>query len=499
MMKQKAEKNKGAARRMREQREERESRTAKSNNMQSVSKEHAEQQHTEPEIETLLGAVKDPRDFGVNTSVFRGYEAAMQKMVQRGDMPGCASVVFRRGEVIHTGRWGYADLETKTKFNFDTICRLYCMTKPYIALCFITLVEEGKANLGDRVDKYLPKFANVRVQLKGSGACVRPHRPILMRHVLTHTSGIDYCPDLGEKADSPLQRRYAAVPKRVVKGTIRTLKTFVDHVAKCPLVCHPGDEYHYGFSMDVVARVIEVITGKSLKQALKERVFDPLGMADTGWSVPDSELHRLAACYGSPTTWGWMYGDRKGYSPITPKSGLCRIDGRTAKDSHWREGRECSVTSGGGYINYECGGLVSTLADTARFVHMLAHRGVTLGGRRYLKKKTIDLLEGERLNKSWGIGQACYLGNIGDFSDGRREVCMGGLASTYWSVNRDDDVATVWFTQNLDFPDLDDKNVPPDADLWKVMHKACTSDDKKRKSVSGEASPSKRRRSSPSN
>lgn len=275
--------------------------------------------------------------------ILKKYEAAMRQLVKQGTMSGCASIVFRRGEIIHTGCWGLADVEARRKFTFDSMCRLYCLTKSYIVVCFMTLVEEGQVDLEDRLDKYIPSFADSRVKLSGASKAVKPKSPILMKHVPSHTSGISYGPEIGGEPENDQERSYAELVQSVAKGSIRSLKVFVERVAKVPLVCHPGERYHYGFSMDVVARVIEVITGKTIEETLNERVFGPLGMKDTKWGVPDCDLKRLAAGYCSPKTWGLLYGDKKGKAPTTSKVGLCRFDGENERESRWRKGQHCPV------------------------------------------------------------------------------------------------------------------------------------------------------------
>jgi len=241
-----------------------------------------------------------------------------------------------------------------------------------------------------------------------------------------------------------------------------------------PLSCHPGYKYNYSFSYDVLGRVIEIIMGKSLEKCLNERVFRPLGMKDTLWSVPKSKLKRLAPLYGGPQTWKKMFG-RKGKKMITNgKAGLCQLDG-SGKNSTWRKGRECKVLSGGGFMGYDSGGLVSTVADTARWVKMLLNYGVMENGKRLLKKSTVEALEVNRLEKKYnGTDKVCYLGNVGCFRDGSDEYGMGGAACTYWNVDRKDGTAAVWFTQHVEMPEFSDlKGVDPDkADLWKLLHDA---------------------------
>merc|ERR1719382_916019 len=132
--------------------------------------------------------------------------------------------------------------------------------------------------------------------------------------------------------------------------------------------------------------------GKNLEACLKERLFEPLGMHDTLWAVPDDKLHRLAACYAGPGTWGNLYGKAGDQTPSTPRPGLVRIDGACAEESNWREGQQCAVLSGGGFMGYLHGGLVGTVADTLRFVRMLVNGGVGDSGQRFLKESTLAVM-----------------------------------------------------------------------------------------------------------
>mmetsp|Transcript_52899 Transcript_52899/g.172115 ORF Transcript_52899/g.172115 Transcript_52899/m.172115 type:complete len:508 (-) Transcript_52899:142-1665(-) len=419
-------------------------------------------------------ALVDPRTMGVDPKVLKEYEAAMRTVVKQGCIPGFASAVLRRGQVVHTMAHGHADIEAKQPFGVDTLCRLVCMTKSYVASAFMTLVDEGRADLEDRLDKYLPAFANVKVLPEGSTKGVKPKGPIRLRHIVSHTSGIGYPPDLGEAAEGVIMESYAKLQQSVKRGAIGSLRAFVERLAKVPLLCHPGETYEYGFSMDVLARVVEVIMGKDIEVCLQERVFGPLGMTSTMWAVDRSDLHRLAACYAGPGTWGNLYGHLKKEVPITSRKGMCRIDGADAEHSGWRKGRQCRVKSGGGFFGYTCGGLVSTVADTVRFVQMLMSKGMGPDGQRFLKEKTLEVMEQNRLKASWGKGMACYLGNVGVFRDGGKEFGMGGAACTYWSIDRADDTACIWFTQHIDMPEFGDlKGVNAKrADLWQATYDA---------------------------
>lgn len=143
----------------------------------------------------------DPECLGVDPKVLREYEAAMRIMVRKGLIPGCASVVLRSGQVVHTMTYGHADLEAKKPFTLDSLCRLICMTKSYIATAFMTLVDEGLADLEDRLDTHLPCFAGARVLAEGATKAVRPSEPIRLKHIISHTSGIGYPPDAGQQPE----------------------------------------------------------------------------------------------------------------------------------------------------------------------------------------------------------------------------------------------------------------------------------------------------------
>lgn len=377
----------------------------------------------------------------------------MNKAVRHGLMTGCASVVLRGQDVIHKKCVGFADPDTRLHFGLDTICRVYCFTKAYVIIAFMTLVEEGKVKLKDPVAKYLPAFRDAKV-IKYRGGYSKPKRRITMFHLLTHKSGLGYSASFGEAPASVEEKSYDTLVRAVVAGRITTLESFVNNLAKIPLRCHPGDTYKYGFSMDVIGRVCEVISGTSLDQFLHTRVFAPLGMKDTSFAVPVEKLHRLAACYGSAKTHRLLHGSSR--ARRTWKQ-FCRIDGKFPGESAWCEGKECSVLSAGGWMPDNQGGLVSTVADTVRFLRMLIGNGVGETGVRILKRKTLALTERHFITGDGGLSG--------------KEIGHGGAATTYWTLDRKMGYSIVWFTQNVDMVEWEDQKIvdPSKADIWKVM------------------------------
>lgn len=410
--------------------------------------------------------------------MLRAYEDTMRELCVSKQMTGCASLVFRRGQVIQAGCWGLADLETGQPFRFDTLCRLFCVTKSFVSVAVAVLVEHGLLALDDPLHKYVPAFKDIAVMPDGSDDTVKARSPILIRHLLVHAAGLEYPTDPSERVSgrkNQRQREIQCLGAAVRSGAVLELGAFVDRLARIPLACHPGEGYRYGYSFDVLGFVLEVVTGKGLDKVLKEWVFKPLGMSSTMWAVPDGQLHRLAALYSLPRTRDQLCGRRAAAETSSSVPGFARLDGLNARSSRWSLSQGvCPILSGGGFMDYSCSGLVSTVTDMAQFVQMLLRRGRVVGGERFLSRKAVAELEKNRARASWGVGKICYLGNIGSFRGGS-ELGMGGAARAYWSLDRKEDIATVWFTSNLDLPDWDGEMRGVDsskADLWQLLHDA---------------------------
>lgn len=269
----------------------------------------------------------------------------------------------------------------------------------------------------------------------------------------------------------------------------------------------------------MLARIIEIVSGKSLDKCLSERVLEPMGMHDTMWAVPKAKSHRLSALYGGPKHYKVLYSKaskhsllhgpgRRPYAEMVHNGkGLVEIE-RGGADSMFIEGRACPIFAGGGYMGYDAGGLVSTVADFAKMVKMLFNFGLADNGRRILLEDTVQAMEVDKLDRSaqkkWDYSASgiCFMGNIGSFCEGSGEIGMGGAANTYWNIDREAGTASVWFAQHLDFPEFYDlKSVnPKHADLWNLLRNArlpeSMSSNRKNHSAplskSKKASPSKR-------
>ena len=194
---------------------------------------------------------------------------------------------------MHAKSFGWRDKEARSPISSDTIFRLYSMTKPIICTALMTLFEEGRCRLVDPVAKYIPAFGRVKV-LGADGGLLDPARPVNLRDLMTHTSGLTY----HFVGGSRVSEMYA---RGMLLDAARTLEQAIDELALFPLVFQPGSRWQYSVGIDVVGRLIEVIGGRPLGQFLRERLFEPLQMHDTGFEVPSSKRERLSAMYGRPT------------------------------------------------------------------------------------------------------------------------------------------------------------------------------------------------------
>jgi CubicO group peptidase (beta-lactamase class C family) len=361
------------------------------------------------------------------------------RYIEPGKIAGCQVVVSRGGTVAHASTLGLADRERGVPVAPDTIWRLYSMTKPITGVALLTLYERGLFQLSDPIQRFLPSFAGARVrerQEDGSRRDVDAARPISMRDVMMHTGGIGYGPP-GARLD--LTALMTAAPAlRLGEGS--TLETLVDRLGPEPLRFHPGTGWLYSWSTDVCARLVEVLSGRRFDEYLQDTIFGPLGMVDTGFSVPDGEIDRFAALYRRDA-------DKRLVLLDDPPASVYRTPP--------------SFLSGGG-------GLVSTAADYLRFCHMLAGDG-EVGGVRVLGRKTVELMRTNHLPGGGDLRQFAQPGGYGEVGfDGMGfgltvavskgpaatqaqgsagEFMWGGLASTTFWIDPTEDLVCVFMTQ----------------------------------------------------
>ena len=305
-----------------------------------------------------------PESVGFSSKRLNRVNERMQSYIDDGKLAGALTMLVRRGEAFHFETYGVQDFESGVPVSGDTIFRLYSMTKPITSVAAMMLYEEGRFSLDDPVGKFIQDFANMQV-FDGMGETgmrlVDQDSPITIRHLLTHTSGLSY----GLHRDTPVDAMYHEAR---IADADSTLKEVMDRLGKIPLVNQPGTMWRYSMSSTVLGYLVEVVSGVSFDQFLRERIFTPLGMEDTSFFVPEQNLDRLATAY-VPSRGG----------RIAPHEGSVTT----------RHKRPHAMQSGGA-------GLVSTAGDYTRFCRMLLNGG-ELDGERVLAPKTVQMMASDHL------------------------------------------------------------------------------------------------------
>src|SRR4030081_1992335 len=229
-----------------------------------------------------------------------------------GRFPGTQLLVYRRGKIVHSAVQGFADIERNAPMKDDTIFRIYSMTKPITSVAFMMLVEEGRVALDEPVHKYIPEWKNLGVFQAGTAPAFLtrpPARPMLIVDLLRHTSGLTY--GFQQRSNVDAAYREMKIGEVLKSGTLQSM---VDDLSKIPLEFSPGEAWNYSVSTDVIGYLVGKISGMPFEQFLQERIFDPLSMNDTGFFVPATKAHRLAACYAADGKGGMTFHatDRKG-------------------------------------------------------------------------------------------------------------------------------------------------------------------------------------------
>jgi CubicO group peptidase (beta-lactamase class C family) len=300
-----------------------------------------------------------PEDVGMSRERLARIGDVITADIEKGLVPGAVTVVARRGRVVHFKAYGRRDPGRDEPMERDAIFRIYSMTKPIVSVAAMMLAEEGRLLLSDPLEAFVPEFADVKVRVEHGGKeeLLSPARPITVHDLLRHTSGLTY----EWMDDGPVQKAYADAHagRRSLSNSEQAAL-----LAGLPLVAHPGAEWNYSRSTDLVGRVIEVVTGLPLGIALRTRLFEPLGMMETGFVVPPNYQARIAEPH-----------------PTDPETGEAQSLLDVAK--------EVAAENGGG-------GLASTASDYARFLHMLASGG-QLDGARVISPKTLAYMSADHL------------------------------------------------------------------------------------------------------
>lgn len=373
-----------------------------------------------------------PESVGLSSDRLERIATLVQHDVADKRIAGAVTLVVRRGKVAWFRAQGMSDREAAKPMATDAMFRICSMTKPITSVAVMMLYEEGRFLLDDPVSEYLPEFKNPKVLVKpatGQPYTIPATKEIRIRDLLRHTSGITYQwnDDLGpayEKAN-------------VASGLLQyegTIGDSVKQLAALPLLFNPGDRYEYSLGVDVLGRLVEVVSGKPLDEFLRTRIFEPLGMKDTYFFPPESKLDRLATAYTYYPDRGL---NRFPDTPIRERSFVY------SADYPWRGPKK--LFSGGA-------GLVSTAMDYARFCQMMLDEG-KVGNARLLSRKSIELMTHDQLGKisqdmGFGLGfgvdgvkaPLSELGSVGAFN-------WGGFFYTEFSIDPKEQMIVIFMAQ----------------------------------------------------
>jgi CubicO group peptidase (beta-lactamase class C family) len=348
---------------------------------------------------------------------------AFKREIDKGTVPGLTVLVARRGQVGWFEALGRQSPAAATPMSRDSIFRIFSMTKPIVSVGIMALVEDGHLLLGDPVAKFIPEFADQKVGLVSNGKLelVPAKRPMTVQDLLRHTSGLTY----EHQGDGPVHKLYqdSRVRSRKISNAEHAAL-----VAGFPLVCHPGEEFNYSRSTDILGRIIEVASGQSLGTFLTERILAPLGMAETGFSTAEANANRLAEPF-----------------PADPWT--------SDKVALFNMLEQPVMESGGG-------GLVSTTMDYARFCLMLRNGG-TLDGNRIIGRKTLELMAADHLGPDvvtngtllspghgFGLGFAVRReAGIAPFPGSVGQYFWSGIAGTFFWIDPKEDLFAVFMSQ----------------------------------------------------
>ncbi|HKE67104.1 MAG TPA: serine hydrolase domain-containing protein [Micromonosporaceae bacterium] len=380
----------------------------------------------------------EPGSVGLDPRQLATLDRHFAEYVDDGRLAGWQLVVSRKGEVAHASTYGRADLETETPVAGDTLWRVYSMTKPITTVAAMMLWEEGAFELTDPISRWLPEFERAQVFDKGSITVpftVPALEPIRVWHLMTHTSGLTY----GFLMSSTVDAIYRARGETLEAMGARSLEESCQRWAAMPLLFQPGTKWGYSVATDVLGRLVEVISGKSLADFMAERIFEPLGMTDARWWVDDADAGRLAGLYARDPRTGRA-------TRFEAMAGLAR--------------ERPAMFAGGG-------GLICSAADYQRFMLMLLGGG-EVDGVRLLGSRTVRFMTRNHLPggadlatvSSGGFAETIFDGigfGLGfavvlDPTPGRTPITAGsyywgGLASTAFWIDPAEELTVSFFTQ----------------------------------------------------
>ncbi len=400
---------------------------------------------------TPLASSKDlptvrPEIVGMSSERLARIKPLLQRYVDEGKVAGIQTLIARKGKIVHFEQVGKLDLDTHSALREDSLFRIYSMTKPITTTAAMILYEEGKLQLDDPVEKYLPAFKNKKVLVDGE--LVDATHAITIRELMSHTAGLTY----GIFGNSVIDQKYRVAmfgeghqfsfnntTINADASKIKTLDDLVSAIGPIPLQYQPGTQWVYSLSVDILGAVIEKVSGQSLDAFMLERLFKPLRMNDTFFEVPKEKLQRFGTLQAKDAGGKLMVIDRPKTSDFA---------------------NNVTFFSGGG-------GLVSSAMDYLRYSQMMLNGG-ELDGIRILSPTTIDLMTRDQLTQSARLGYDPRPGIMGDVSFGlgfglavkaprvrsgsKGSYRWAGIAGTDFWIDPKEDLTAMILVQMMGYP-----------------------------------------------
>jgi CubicO group peptidase (beta-lactamase class C family) len=364
-----------------------------------------------------------PEQLGLSPSRLQSMSDAFRREIDKGTIPGATIMVARRGQIGWFEAIGRQSLADSRPMAHNTLFRIFSMTKPIVSVAVMMLLEEGRFMLNDPVAKFIGEFSNLRVGVETDGKLhLAPlQRPVTIQDLLRHTSGLTS----DNTGNALVQQLYQ---QSGLRNRSNSNADFVRLIAELPLICQPGAEWNYSRSTDVLGRIIEIVSGKSLGAFLTERILAPLQMTETAFFTPADSAGRIAEPF-----------------PTDPWTG--------AKVQLFNPLDKPTMESGGG-------GLVSTTMDYARFCQMLLSGGV-LDGERLIGRKTLELMASDHLTPAvriggtllppghgFGLGFAVRThAGIASFPGSVGQYFWSGMGGTFFWIDPKEDLFAVFMSQ----------------------------------------------------
>ena len=380
-----------------------------------------------------------PENVGISSERINNLNSVLQNYVDDNSISGAVALVARKNKIVFFDAVGKSDIEKNKVMEKDAIFRIASQSKAIISVGVMILQEQGRLLISDELGEYIPEFKKTNVEelnKEGGYEIVDAKRPITIRDLLTHTSGIGYgyglSKDLWEEAK--IQGWYFADRNEPILETVK-------RIASLPFEAHPGEKFVYGYNTDILGAVIEVISGQSLETFLQNRILTPLGMNDTHFYLPKSKVSRLATVYSSGD-----YGIVK-----------APVDGTMVSQGAYVKGPRKSFSGGAGFL--------STALDYAKFLQMMLNGG-KFDGKRIISRKSIELMTTDHLDQAtfewtkgtgFGLGFSVLtnLGLRGEYGTLGEYGWGGAYHSSYW-VDPKEELLVVYLTQLIPAKKIND-------------------------------------------